>query len=249
MKVVVIGGTGLIGSQVVSMLKERGVEAIAASPHTGVNALTGAGLPEALHGATALIDVSNSPTMEESAVRTFFEGSTRNLLATERLKGVTHHVLLSILGAASAPGNAYYRAKLLQEELVKAGSVPFTILHAAQFFEFVPALVQAGARADSVHASPALMQPVASREVAAELVRIALAPPTNGVLEIAGPQLFRIDELVRLNLDASGDGRVVLEDPDLKYFGAPFGARALVPSEQARLGVQRYQDFLRARAA
>ncbi|MEV5410413.1 SDR family oxidoreductase [Thermopolyspora sp. NPDC052614] len=242
MKIVVIGGTGLIGSKVVTMLGEQGHETVAASPRTGVNSLTGEGLAEALAGASVVIDVSNSPSFEDAAVLEFFETSTRNLLAAEVEAGVGHYVALSVVGADRLPDSGYLRAKVTQEHLIEKSSIPFSIVQATQFFEFVPAIADAATQGDTVRMPPVAFQPIASDDVAREIARIAVGSPLNGRVEIAGPERFRMDEFFRDALRTWGDPREVVTDPHARYFGAEPGERSLVPGDGAILGGTRYAD-------
>jgi uncharacterized protein YbjT (DUF2867 family) len=244
MKLVIIGGTGLIGSKLVSRLREHGHEAIAASPDTGVNTLTGAGLAEALRGADVVVDVSNSPSFEETAVMQFFTTSTRNLLAHAATAGVTHYVALSVVGTERISSSPYLRAKNAQESLIRGGGVPYTIVHATQFFEFVARIADEATEGTTVRLPPVLIQPMAADDVAAAIGRIAVGPPVNGTVEVAGPQQFRFDELIRQGLGARHDPREVVADPHARYFGAELGERSLVPESDARLGEIRFQDWL-----
>ena len=244
MKIIVIGGSGLIGRKLVAILNGQGHEAVAASPSSGVNALTGEGLSEALAGADVVVDVSNSPSFEDGAVLEFFETSTRNLLAAEAAAGVGHHVALSVVGADRLPNSGYMRAKVAQEGLIKSGGVPYTILRATQFFEFVGGIAQAAADGDVIHLPPALMQPVASDDVAAALARVAVAKPLNGMAELAGPEPIRQDEFVRRYLAANNDSRKVVTDAEARYFGAVLDDRSLTPGEGPMLGATRFGDWL-----
>jgi uncharacterized protein YbjT (DUF2867 family) len=244
MKVVVIGGTGLIGSKLVNKLREQGQEAVAASPASGVDTLTGAGLPEVLAGAQVLVDVSNSPSFEDAAVLKFFETSTRNQLTAEAAAGVGHHVALSVVGADRAPDSGYMRAKIAQESLIKAGKVPYTIVRATQFFEFVGRIADECTDGNNVRLSPALMQPIAADDVAAGLARVVLEPPVNGTVELAGPEPIRMDELCRRLLTAKHDPRQVTADIHVRYFGAELNDRSLTPGENARIGSIRFDDWL-----
>jgi uncharacterized protein YbjT (DUF2867 family) len=244
MKVVVIGGTGLIGSKLVNKLREHGHEAVAASPASGVDTLTGAGLPEVLAGAQVLVDVSNSPSFEDAAVLKFFETSTRNQLSAEAAAGVGHHVALSVVGADRAPDSGYMRAKIAQESLIKAGKVPYTIVRATQFFEFVGRIADECTDGNNVRLSPALMQPIAADDVAAGLARVVLEPPVNGTVELAGPEPIRMDELCRRLLTAKHDPRQVTADIHVRYFGAELNDRSLTPGENARIGSIRFDDWL-----
>ncbi len=244
MKIVVIGGTGLIGSKVVKDLSERGHEAVAAAPSTGVNSITREGLAAAMDGADVVVDVANAPSWEDQAVLEFFQTSTRNLLAAEAAAGVRHHVALSIVGCERLPENGYFRAKVAQEALIKASSIPYTLLRATQFFEFVGGIAQAATVGDEVRLSPALIQPMASVDVAAALVDVVLAAPANATLEVAGPEAMPLDELVRRFLRLTGDGRRVIPDVHARYFGAELDDRSLTPGSDARLGPVRFEDWL-----
>jgi uncharacterized protein YbjT (DUF2867 family) len=244
MKVVVIGGTGLIGSKLVNHLREHGHDAVAASPSSGVNTLTGEGLPEALKDASAVVDVTNSPSWEDAAVMNFFETSTRNLLAAEAAAGVGHHVALSVVGTQRLAESGYFRAKIAQEKLITQSSVPYTIVHATQFFEFVKGIADISMVGDKAHVPPVLFQPMAADDVASALATIAVAPPVNGIVEIAGPQQFRMDELVRRRLASLKDSREVIADPNARYSGARIDDTTLVPGKGARLGATRFDTWL-----
>jgi uncharacterized protein YbjT (DUF2867 family) len=244
MKIVIIGGTGLIGSKLVSKLREHGHEAVAASPDTGVNTLTGEGLAEALRGATSVVDVSNSPSFEEEAVMTFFTTSTRNLLKFAAAAGVRHYVALSVVGTERIPDSPYLRAKTAQEALIKDAGLPYTIVHATQFFEFVKRIADEATKGTTVRLPPVLIQPMAADEVAKAVGRIAVGPPLNGMVEVAGPQQFRFDELIRQGLSARHDPRDVVADQHARYFGAELTERSLIPADDARLGEVRFQDWL-----
>jgi uncharacterized protein YbjT (DUF2867 family) len=244
MKIIVIGGTGLIGSKVVTKLRESGVEAIAASPDTGVNTITGEGLTEALKGASVLVDVSNSPSFEDSAVLAFFETSTRNLLAAESAEGVRHHVALSVVGTERLSESGYMRAKIAQEKLIERSSMPYSIVHATQFFEFMKGIADAATDGDTVRLASVLIQPTAAEDVATFVARVALGKPVNGIIEIAGPEQFRLDELVRRYLDARDDSRSVIADPDARYYGAKLDERTLLPGEDANVGEARFEEWL-----
>jgi uncharacterized protein YbjT (DUF2867 family) len=244
MKIVVIGGSGLIGSKLVTRLIERGHEVVAASPNSGVNTLTGEGLAEALSGASVVVDVSNSPSFEDSAVLLFFETSTRNLLEYEAAAGVGHHVALSVVGTERLSGSGYFRAKIAQEKLIEASSIPYSIVHATQFFEFVTKIADAATDGNTVRLAPVLIQPMAADDVAGAIGRIAIGTPVNGTVEIAGPDQFRLDELVRQSLRARNDPRSVIADPQARYFGAELSERTLVPADGARLGETRFVDWL-----
>jgi uncharacterized protein YbjT (DUF2867 family) len=244
MKIVVIGGTGLIGSKVVAGLTAQGHEAIAASPNTGVDTLTGEGLGEALEGASVVIDVSNAPSWEDEAVMRFFTTATTNLLAAEAAAGVGHHVALSVVGTERLVESGYFRAKLAQEELIEGGTIPYSLVRATQFFEFVGGIADAGTRDGVVHLPPALIQPMASDDVAAAVARTALGSPVNGMVEVAGPEQFRLDELVRRALRARSDPREVVADPHASYYGITPGERTLLPGESAALSGARFGDWL-----
>jgi uncharacterized protein YbjT (DUF2867 family) len=250
MKIVVIGGTGLIGSKLVKTLREKGHDAIAASPNTGVNTITGEGLKEALSGAEVVVDLANAPVWEDKAVLEFFETSGRNLLAAEKAAGVKHHLALSIVGSDRSPDSGYLRAKVAQETLIKASGVPYTILRSTQFFEFVGGIVNSGAEGDVIRLSPALFQPVASDDVVANLAELTLAPPLNGIVEVAGPEARPMDKFAREFLAASGDPRKVITDVHWRYFGTELNDRSLTPGDHPRLGVIRFDEWLRrSRAA
>lgn len=229
MKIVVIGGTGRIGSQVVEQLRERGHDAVPAAPSTGVDTLTGAGVAEALAGADTVVDVSNSPSFAPDDVLAFFTASTRTLLAAEQAAGVRHHVVLSIVGADRAPDSGYLRAKVAQEELVVASGVPFTILRATQFFEFLAAIADGATQDGVVRATTGAIQPIAARDVVAAVVDVTLAEPVGGIVEVAGPERFRMDELLRAELAAAGDPREVVSDPEARYFGTLLDDTTIVP--------------------
>jgi uncharacterized protein YbjT (DUF2867 family) len=245
MKIVVIGGTGLIGSKLVAQLVESGHEAPAASPDTGVNTLTGEGLAEALDGAEVVVDVSNAPAWEDDAVMHFFETSSRNLLAAEADAGVEHHVALSVVGTDRLQESGYFRAKLAQERLIEESSIPYSIVHATQFFEFLRGIADDATDGNAVKLPPALIQPMAADDVASGVARVAVGSPLNGTVEIAGPEQFRLDELVRRVLAADDDPREVVADPQAQYFGIAPGERTLLPGDGARLGAIRLEDWLR----
>jgi uncharacterized protein YbjT (DUF2867 family) len=249
MKIVVIGGTGLIGSKLVNKLREHGHEALPASPNSGVNTITGEGLAEALKGASVVVDVSNSPSWEDAAVLDFFETSTRNLLKYEAAAGVGHHVALSVVGTQRLAESGYFRAKIAQEKLIKESSIPYTIVQATQFFEFVKGLADISMVGDKVHLPHVLWQPMAADDVATAVGRIAVGTPVNGTVEIGGPEQFRIDELVRRRLDTLKDPREVIADPDARYSGAKISERTLVPGDNARLGETRFEAWLTQSAA
>jgi Predicted nucleoside-diphosphate-sugar epimerases len=254
MKIVVIGGTGLIGSKVVSILRQRGHEGVAASPSSGVNTLTGEGLAEALTGAQVVVDVANSPSFEDKPALDFFETSGRNLLAAEKAAGVKHHVALSVVGTdrltGSGPGSlsGYFRAKMAQENLIKASGIPFTIVHATQFFEFVKSITKSATGGSTIRLSSVLMQPMASDDVAAAVAEVALGQPVNGMIEIAGPDQIRQDEL-RQYLSATGDARKVVTDAKAGYFGIAVNDQSLVPGDNPRLGPTHYEDWLKRSTA
>jgi len=244
MKIVVIGGSGLIGTNVVNRLRARDHEVVAASPASGVNTITGEGLAEALSGAEVVVDVANSPSFEDAAVMEFFETAGRNLMAAEIAAGVKHHLALSVVGAERAPASGYLRAKLAQEKLIKESGVPYTILRSTQFFEFVNGIIDAGADGDVVRLSPALLQPVASDDVAATLAELALGAPRNAMIEVAGPEACPLDKVATKFLAAKGDGRRVIADVHARYFGAELNDRSLTPGEGPRLGTIRFDDWL-----
>jgi uncharacterized protein YbjT (DUF2867 family) len=244
MKLVVIGGSGLIGSKVVAKLRAEGHEAVPAAPNTGVNTLTGEGLPDALEGASVVVDVANSPSFEDAAVLDFFETSTRNLLDAEAAAGVGHHVALSIVGTDGLPESGYMRAKVAQEKLIEGSAIPFSIVHATQFFEFVGRIADGATDGDTVRLPPVLFQPIAADDVAAAVAKVAVGEPVNGNIEVAGPEQFRFDELVRRALAARDDPRQVVADPEARYFGAKLSERSLVPGEGARLAETRFEDWL-----
>jgi uncharacterized protein YbjT (DUF2867 family) len=244
MKLVVIGGSGLIGSKVVAKLGEHGHEAVAASPNSGVNTLTGEGVAEALQGADVVVDVSNSPSFEDAAVLEFFETSTRTLLDAEAAAGVGHHVALSVVGTERLPESGYMRAKVAQEKLIEGSSIPYSIVHATQFFEFVGRIADGATDGDTVRIPPVLFQPIAADDVATAVARVAVGEPLNGIVEIAGPEQFRFDELVRRTLAARNDPRQIVADPDARYFGAHLSERSIVPGDGARLAETSFEDWL-----
>ena len=245
MKIVVVGGTGLVGSKLVKKLRERGQEVVAASPTSGVNTLTGEGLADALKGASTAVDVTNSPSWEDAAVLKFFETSTRNLLDREAAAGVGHHVALSVVGTERMLDSGFFRAKLVQENLIKASSIPYSIVRATQFFEFVPKIADYSTEANRVRLPAALIQPMAADDVASAVGRIAMSAPVNTTVEIGGPEQFRLDELIRRDLAARKDPRVVISDPQGRYYGIQVSERTLVPNDDARLGETRFEDWLR----
>jgi len=249
MKIVVVGGTGLIGSKLVKRLREHGHEAVAASPNTGINSITGEGLADALKGASAVVDVTNSPSWEDAAVLNFFETSTRNLLTYGATAGVGLYVALSVVGTERLVESGFFRAKLAQENLIKASKIPYTIVRATQFFEFVKQIVDYSTEGNKVHMPAALIQPMAAEDVASALARIATNPPVNGTVEIGGPEQFRLDELARLDLAARKDPREVISDPNGRYYGIHVSERSLVPDNNARLGEIRFRTWITQAAA
>jgi len=244
MKIVVIGGTGLIGSKLVIKLRAQGHDAIAASPNTGVDTLTGEGLAEVLKDASVVVDVSNSPSWEDTAVMKFFETSTRNLLTYGAAAGVRHHVALSVVGTDQLSESGYFRAKIAQEKLIKGSTIPWSIVHATQFFEFLKGLADTSSDGDKVRLPPVFFQPMAADDVASAVGRIAVGPPLNGTVEIGGPEQFRLDDLVRRRLAALKDPREVIADPRALYSGAKISERTLVPGKDARLGETRFDTWL-----
>lgn len=246
MKIVVIGGTGLIGKKLVQDLQQQGHTAVAASRSSGVNTMTGAGLAEALADADVVVDVANSPTFEDQASMDFFETSGRNILTAERAAGVKHHVALSVVGTERLLAMGYFHAKLAQERLIKVSGIPYTIVRATQFFEFVGAIVQTATEGNTVRLPPALMQPIAAEDVAAALAAVATAAPQNGMIEVAGPEPIRMDELARRFLQASHDSKDVVADPSATYFGIHVDDHSLTPGANPRLGPTRFGDWLRS---
>jgi uncharacterized protein YbjT (DUF2867 family) len=244
MKIVVIGGSGLIGTKLVNKLRQHGHEVVAASPSSGVNTITGEGLSQALAGAQAVVDVTNSPSWEDKAVLEFFVTSSRNLLATEADAGVGHNVALSVVGTDRLLQSGYFRAKMAQEGLIKASGIPYTILRATQFFEFVGGIAQSATDGQTVTLPPALMQPVASDDVAAALADITVGAPVNGTIELAGPEPIRLDELVRRFLRATRDSRKVITDVHARYFGIELNDQSLTPGDNPRIGPTRFEDWL-----
>lgn len=244
MKIVVIGGSGLIGSNIVNRLRLNGHETVAASPGTGVNTITGQGLAEALAGAQVVVDVANSPSFEDRAVLEFFETSGRNLLAAEADAGVEHHVALSIVGTDRLQESGYFRAKVAQEDLIKTSKIPYTILRSTQFFEFVEGIVNSGADGGTIRLSPALIQPIAADDVSAVLADLAVGAPVNGIVEVGGPDRFPLDELARKFLAARDDKRRVIADVHARYFGSELDDRSLVTSDNARIGPTRFHNWL-----
>jgi uncharacterized protein YbjT (DUF2867 family) len=250
MKIVVIGGSGLVGSQVVTKLGEHGHEAIAASPNSGVDTLTGEGLAEVLEGADVVIDVANSPSFEDAAVLDFFTTSTRNLIAAEKAAGVRHHVALSVVGTERLADKGYFHAKRVQEKLIQESGMPYSIVHATQFFEFVASIAALATDGDTVRLPPVLFQPIASADVAKAVGRTAVGSPVNGIVEVAGPDKFRMDELVRRALKARNDPRQVVTDPTAPYFGAyEVDDSTLVPADDALVGDIRFRDWLERQLA
>lgn len=245
MKLVIVGGTGLIGSKLVATLKEQGHAAVAAAPSTGVNVLTGDGLAGVLRGASVVVDVSNSPSFEDAAVMQFFTTATRTVLAQAVEAGVTHYVALSVVGTDRLAESGYFRAKIAQERLITEASIPYTIVRATQFFEFVTSIAGAATVGETVRLAPVLIQPMAADDVATSVARIALGAPVNGIIEIAGPEQFRLNELIQQALSARRDARHVVADPNARYFGAMLGERTLVPAQGAWLGGIRFQDWIR----
>ncbi len=244
MKIVVIGGSGLIGKKVVANLCQRGHDVVAASPSSGVDAVTGEGLAQALAGAQVVVDVANAPSWEDAAVLAFFETSSRNLSAAEAVAGVGHHVALSVVGTERLLASGYFRAKLAQENLIKASPVPYTIVRATQFFEFVGGIAQAATEGQTVRLPPVLMQPIVSDDVAAGVADAALDKPLNATVDLAGPELIRQDDLVRQFLSATGDTRAVVTDPQAMYYGVAVDERSLTPGDNPRLGRTRFADWL-----
>jgi uncharacterized protein YbjT (DUF2867 family) len=244
MKIVVIGGTGLIGSKVVAKLGERGDEAVAAAPNTGVNTLTGEGLSEALEGASVVVDVSNSPSFEDAPALEFFDTSTRNILAAEGAAGVGHHVALSVVGVDRLSESGYMRAKIAQEKLIEDSSIPYSIVHATQFFEFVKSIADAATDGETVRLAHVLIQPIAADDVASAVAEVSVGSPVNGIVEVAGPDQFRLDELIRRDLKARHDPREVIADPGARYYGAELSERSLVPGDDARIAETHLEDWL-----
>jgi uncharacterized protein YbjT (DUF2867 family) len=244
MKIVVIGGTGLIGKKLVSKLNQPDHEVVAASPSTGVNTITCEGLAEALKGAQVIIDVTNSPSWEEQAVLDFFTTSTRNLLKYGADAGVGHLVALSVVGTDRLADSAFFRAKIAQEKLIRESNLPYSIVHASQFFEFVKGIADLSTQGNEVHLAPVLIQPMAADDVATAVGRVSLGKPVNGMVEVGGPEKFRLDELIRLYLNALGDSREIVIDPNALYSGARLSERTLVPEDGAKLGEIRFEDWI-----
>jgi uncharacterized protein YbjT (DUF2867 family) len=245
MKIVVLGGTGLIGSKTVAILRQGGHEVIAASPKSGINSITGEGLKEAMAGAQVVIDLTNSPSFEDRAVLEFFETSGRNLLPAEAAAGVGHHIALSIVGIDRTPDNGYFRAKIAQEKLIEASGIPYTIIRSTQFLEFLGGIAASSAEGNIVRLSPGLFQPIAADDVAANVADVALAAPRNGIVEIAGPERAPFNEIIARYLQAVGDPRQVVSDPEARYFGSRVEERSLVPLGEARLGRIGLDEWLR----
>jgi uncharacterized protein YbjT (DUF2867 family) len=244
MKITVIGGSGLIGSKLVNRLRDLGHEAVAASPKSGVNAITGEGLAEALAGAAVVVDVSNAPSFADEAVLEFFTTSTRNLLAAAAAAGVGHYVALSVVGTERLAESGYFRAKIAQEALITGSAVPYSIVHATQFFEFIKGIADLGTDGTTVRVAPVLIQPMAADDVASAVAAVAVGSPVNGIVEVAGPEPFRLDDLVRRVLSARDDPREVIADPRARYSGAELGERTLLPGASARLAETRLADWL-----
>ena len=245
MKIVVIGGSGLIGSKLVNKLRERGHEVVAASPASGVNTMTGEGLAEAVAGARVVVDLANSPSFEDKAALEFFETSGRNLLAAEVAAGVGHHVALSVVGTDRLLESGYFRGKMAQEKLIKASKVPYTIVRSTQFFEFLNGIVQSGTEGQTVRLSPALVQPIAADDVAAAVADVTLGAPVNGTVEVAGPERVPLAELVERFLTAKADARKVVADVHARYFGVELNDQSLVPGDRPRIGATRFEGWLR----
>ena len=245
MKVVVIGGTGLVGSKLVAKLDDQGHQAVPASPDTGVNTLTGEGLSDVLEGAQVVVDVSNAPAWEDDEVMEFFQTSSRNLHAAEADAGVGHHVALSVVGTDRLLESGYFRAKMAQEKLIEGSSIPYSIVHATQFFEFMKSIAADATDGDTVRLPPALIQPMAADDVASEVAWVAVRPPVNGIVEIAGPEQFRLDELIRGMLKAGNDPREVIADPQARYFGIAPSERTLLPGADPRIAETRFEDWLK----
>jgi uncharacterized protein YbjT (DUF2867 family) len=244
MKIVIIGGTGLIGSKLVETLRKQNHEVVAASPATGVDTISGKGVAEALAGAQVVVDVANSPSFEDKAVLEFFETSGRNLLAAEAAAGVRHHVALSVVGTDRLQGSGYFRGKMAQEKLIQASGIPYTILHSTQFFEFMGGIAKSAEEGDSPHLSPALIQPIASDDVVAVLARVTLSQPVNGIVEVAGPERVRLAEIVQRYLTAMNDPRHVVADEHARYFGVELNDQMLLPGDRAHIGASRYDAWL-----
>ena len=244
MKIVVIGGSGLIGTKLVNRLRQKGHEVVAASLDTGVNTVTGEGLAEAVAGAQVVVDLANSPSFEDKAALEFFETAGRNLLAAEVTAGVGHHLALSVVGADRLPASGYLRAKMAQENLIEASGIPYTIVRSTQFLEFISRIVESGVDGDVIRLSPALLQPIASDDVADAMADAALGTPVNGTIEIAGPEAWPLDKLARKFLNAKGDRREVIADVHARYYGTELDDRSLTPGDHPRLGSIRFEDWL-----
>ena len=244
MRIVIIGGTGLIGSKLVARLREEGHDPVPASPASGVNTLTGEGLAGVLEHASVVVDVSNSPSFEDAAVMNFFQTSTGNLLAAEAAAGVSHHIALSVVGTDRLTESGYFRAKLEQERLIAQSRIPYSIVHATQFFEFLEGIADGATDGNTVRLAPVLIQPMAADDVARAVASVSLAPPVSGIVEVAGPEQFRLDDLVRRKLSVRGDPREVVADPRARYFGAALGERTLIPGDDVALGEIRFVDWL-----
>ncbi len=245
MRIVIIGGTGLIGSKTAPILRQRGHEVVAASPKSGVNTVTGEGLQQAMAGTQVVVDLANSPSFEDRAVLDFFEASGRNLHAAEKAAGVRHHVALSIVGTDRTPENGYFRAKVAQERLIRASGIPYTIVRSTQFMEFLGGIAASSAQGNTVRLSPGLFQPIAADDVAAMTADASLAAPQNGIVEIAGPESGPFDEIIARYLKSIGDPRTVVRDPEARYFGGRVEERSLVPLGDARLGRIKLDEWLR----
>jgi uncharacterized protein YbjT (DUF2867 family) len=244
MKIVIIGGSGLIGSKLARKLSDQGNVAVPASPNTGVNTLTGEGLAEVLKGAAVVVDVSNSPSFEDTAVLNFFRTSTTNLIEAEAAAGVPHHVALSVVGTDRLSESGYMRGKIAQEKLIVQSSIPYSIVHATQFFEFLKGIADAATEGGTVRLASVLIQPMAAEDVATAVAKVAVGAPLNGIVEVAGPEQFRLNELVSRYLTARGDPRSVIADPNARYYGAKLGERTLVPDNAATIGETRFEDWL-----
>lgn len=244
MRIAIIGGTGLIGSKVVARLREEGHDAVPASPASGVNTLTGEGLAEVLEGAAVVVDVSNSPSLEDAAALHFFQTSTANLLQAEAAAGVRHHVALSVVGTDRLAESGYFRAKIVQEHLIERSPIPYSIVHATQFFEFLEGIADAATVGNTVRLAPILVQPIAAGDVGRAVASVSVASPVHGIVEVAGPEQFRLDDLVRRKLSVRGDPRELIVDPHARYFGAALSERTLLPGEDPALGEIRFVDWL-----
>jgi uncharacterized protein YbjT (DUF2867 family) len=244
MKIVVIGGSGRIGSRLITKLRDKGHQALNASPSTGVNTLTAEGLDDVLVGAQVVVDVANSPSFEEKAATEFFETSGRNLFAAEKKAGVGHHLALSVVGTDRPLGIGYFRAKLAQEKLIKASGIPYTILHSTQFFEFIDGIISSGGEGNEIHVSPALVQPISADDVATALTELTLGAPLNATVEVAGPDACSLDKFARKYLVAKGDERQIIADVHARYFGAELDDRSLMPGDHPRFGSTSFEDWL-----